>query len=269
MPSSSSRETKSHSSRHTDEEPKRRKRYSLRIEFLDDEDDERERSRETGHRRRRPHKDAASPSPQRTATPAPSRPQPSSQRRRRASTSSTAAVLGTGSRSGLSPTRDGSDSSAAEERLPRDSGRRESLGGAADPLERFQRQMSRKPARRDAAAQTAIRGLDPRAAFFGTRPPSSGRDAEAAYDEGFRLGRRLAASLQRPPSVASSRLPSEIRPPQPLPAQDRRGDQPAAGGEPREQREFLRLFTNLFSRSSPPPQSGSRGASARSQRQRR
>ncbi|KAI1374356.1 hypothetical protein F4677DRAFT_165259 [Hypoxylon crocopeplum] len=93
---SSSRESRTYSSRSSEGERKHRKRYSLRIEFLDDEENELDRSSGTASRESRrstdrSHADAES-----------RRPEQANRRRKAASTSSsTAGVVGTGDRRDL------------------------------------------------------------------------------------------------------------------------------------------------------------------------
>ncbi|KAI1440282.1 hypothetical protein F5Y02DRAFT_432464 [Annulohypoxylon stygium] len=100
MASSSSHGSGSHSSRSTVDEPKRRKRYSVRIEFLDDDDDmEIDGRREPTHRQR--SSQGPSSSQRREATNQPER-SGTSQYSRRTSTSSTSAVVGSVDRNGTS-----------------------------------------------------------------------------------------------------------------------------------------------------------------------
>ncbi|KAI2464728.1 hypothetical protein F4781DRAFT_436127 [Annulohypoxylon bovei var. microspora] len=98
MPSPSSHGSNSHSSRSTGEEPKRRKRYSLRIEFLDDDEDfELDGSRDTIHRQKRSDRGASSS--RGTSNGQPEHSRETRRRPRRASVCSTAAVIGSGNRS--------------------------------------------------------------------------------------------------------------------------------------------------------------------------
>ncbi|KAI1208220.1 uncharacterized protein F4807DRAFT_156132 [Annulohypoxylon truncatum] len=165
MQSSSPHGSGSRTSRSTGEEPKRVKRYSLRIEFLDDDDDiEFDRRREAAHRRRRSNQGSSS-SP-RTSNGQSEHPQETSQRSRRTSASSTNAVVGSVNRSGPPPSaarppsargwhegtrphtihtsQRGENHSTTVEQLSRDFTRQMSVQDCsdADLPERFQRQMS-------------------------------------------------------------------------------------------------------------------------------
>ncbi|KAI1458177.1 hypothetical protein F4805DRAFT_150217 [Annulohypoxylon moriforme] len=209
MPSSSSQGSGSRYSRSTGEEPKRRKRYSLRIEFLDDDDDiELDRSLETAARRRRSNQRSSS-SPRTSNGPSENARDPS-QRSRRTSVNSIAAVIGPGNRGGppLTTARPPSARGRHEatrthanhtnqhegnpvptvEQLSEDFNRHMSVRDRSDPdlTERFQQQMSlndaepspphnhrsRRTSQKSAYTQTDLRGLGWSTLNLDQRPPT-------------------------------------------------------------------------------------------------
>ncbi|KAI1777221.1 hypothetical protein F4818DRAFT_341189 [Hypoxylon cercidicola] len=210
-----------------------RQRYSLRIEFLDDEEEEElNRVWEASGRRSRRHTREVSASRSRDQA-EPDRPRGSEQRSRRASVASTAAVVGSRNRGDPTPL---PSSDTHQARQPSESASRMSVrhhDGAALP-ERFPRPMSvheresntgrPHPASRrrasDAGTQTAVRGYDPYSTSTSPpppRPPAQGqgqtrrdRSVENAYFDGFLMGQRLANAHMlrndsRPPRQLTAR----------------------------------------------------------------
>ncbi|KAI1086035.1 hypothetical protein F5B19DRAFT_201257 [Rostrohypoxylon terebratum] len=150
MASSSSHVSGSHTSRSIIDEPKRRKRYSVRIEVLDDDDNmETDGRRESTHRQRRSSQ--GPPSPQRKSAANQRERSGTGHHSRRTSMSSTSAVVGSVDRNSGPPSTPARPPSAREQRERTGSHasptnqRRESRASTVDELSKdFNRRLSVK-----------------------------------------------------------------------------------------------------------------------------
>ncbi len=220
MPQSSSSNSHSRLPR-SPEEPRRRKRYSLRIEFLDDdEDDELDRVREMAERRGGRSVREASAVRNRDRV-EPDRSRAGDRRSRRTSTSSTAAVVGSRPPPPSSPERQQEarqpDVGQLSEGVDRMSLIHHDEAALPELLEQMSIHERERNTRRErpssnewgqnATTQTSIRGYDPYSASTPPpprRPSARGqrprdRSVESAYLDGFLRGRQLVNATGRPP----------------------------------------------------------------------
>ncbi|KAI0888111.1 uncharacterized protein GGS22DRAFT_155102 [Annulohypoxylon maeteangense] len=296
MQSSSSHGSGSRSSRSTGEEPKRRKRYSLRIEFLDDDDDiEFERSREAARQQRRSEQGFAS-SP-RASNGRPENPRETSQRSRQASVSSTAAAIGTGNRRVSAPMSarppsargryEGTRSHASHtgqreenptptvEQLTQDFDRHMTVQDRSDSdlPSRFQRQMSlrhsppppnphrdRKPSRKHAYTQTDLRGLGWSTLNLSHRPATPIPAFLHAHSSPTTHDHRTIEAVYREGFEAGQRSAASPLIPARAPWPDIRAPRPVTQ-QPTPER--------TMSSSVPPPSAGNRSSASRSRAQSR
>ncbi|KAI1769282.1 hypothetical protein GGR53DRAFT_527554 [Hypoxylon sp. FL1150] len=223
MPPSSANNSHVRLPRSSDEYRRRSKRYSLRIEIMDDDElAEIDRAREAGDRRDR--RRAREPSVARSRDDAdPDRPRSSERRARRVSTSSTAAVVGRGNPSPSSRPESRQDANRTSARS-HDEGaifpgisERPSSSRVPGPSSSAANNNNRRT--RNASTQTLYSGHNRNHNLDGPAPASArhlndpiswytaasrpaGRDGssslQSAYFDGFLMGQRLAREAQPP-----------------------------------------------------------------------